>query len=252
MANKSLGVVFLCGLVGMVSVGSLSCTKDTAAAEKAEREGDYRNALDSYLSILVDRAQKVALPEVGDALAASPEQWQKEVGEVIGTIVRSSRVVDSGFNIALQGIGRCTTFVQRQNMFRRVEREKFALGEYTARWERAFFPQSVPMHAKQRPLVEEAMKKDVSLVRFAPRRKGFSYEGHIVHLKAGYAIPFTLYEESSFSVPLIPGPHAMITLAKASFPTGQVWESSESFIPFEVPATASLVSAIVETRVERK
>lgn len=245
----TIGILLLVG-VGMYGAYRIIRPDARSAAAKAESEGNYRAALDGYLTALVRHSERVEIPDVGGAMVGSPSEWQDEVAEALGKLESHSKA-DTTFMNILSAIGRCTTFVERQNMIRKIETEKLSREKYSEVWAETFFPENVPMHEEQQPLIEKAIKKDFSMVTLTPRRGGFSYEGHVVNLETGTSTPVKLYAGAGTSFPALGGPHALIIRAGASFPTGEVWESPESYISFTVPDSAVLMNIVLETRVER-
>jgi hypothetical protein len=161
--------------------------------------------------------------------------------------VKSSVELES----VLSGIGRCTTDVENEIFFTNDSVVPANVDLYNVAWRGAFFPTNVTVAGNHQPLVERAIKTDVSLLRITSLRD-FSYRGSLLNLGTLRQTKFFLYPESDVSLLVRPGGYLLIISGEVTFPSGQIWRSPKNVMAIEAPDSATIRSFILKTRVRRE
>jgi hypothetical protein len=246
--RRAVRMAFALGAVAAL----VSCTRSDPCqtARTAENRGMFDKAQQAYAELLVASAQPRALPDRSQVPTLKPEQFLEQVGGFVDWIRAVPTPPDSLVRLALDGLERCSSSVKQMTFPTLPVPKPLALPDYRELWHTAFFPEFVPLHDIQGPLIGTCHGQALSFVRVTAR-KSYSYEGLLVECESGKAVAVSIYYEGSLLIPARPGRHLLVVRAKTQFASGSTWTSPYSVISLQIPDATVLFPFTLNTTVER-
>jgi len=210
----------------------------------------FDKAQQAYAEMLAASAQPRSFPDRNQVPNLTPEQFLEQVGGFVDWIRAAPTPPDSSVRLAMEGLERCSSNVKQITFSTLPVPKPLTLDDYRELWHTSFFPDFVPLHEAQDPLIQTCHGQPVPFVRITAR-KSYSYEGFLVQRETGRAVAVSIYYEGSAFIPVRPGRHLLVIRAKTQFASGSTWTSPYSVISLQVPDKAVLYPFTLNTTVER-
>jgi hypothetical protein len=245
-------VVLVIVVIGIFMVLRLRVTADINTAVAAESKGDFNEAVTQYTDALLKVIPSLEVPDINHSKVISQEAWKKEMADYSEWLLGSStpKVDLAKRNDMLDAVNRNIVHVQAQNVTNKDSVMGVTVEQYTSIWNNAFFARGVTPDPGHAALAATCYGKGLSLVRFTSLTS-YEYELAIMDTTHNRSTTITLPPEDKIFFLARPGTHLLVCKSKILYPGGKIWRSIPTFIPLSIPDTVSLVTARLETHVER-
>lgn len=244
-------LVIACVFVTILIVVSKKSSEALTNARKLENTGNFQQALSFYLLSLSQLTDTRPVPSKTKAVATAPETWKKELDNYLSWLLISKTPRSSELQSVIEAVDRCSKQVEHQNGILDLSIKKASLQDYQRLWKNIFFPEGMELPDNQLLLIQKAMDIGVSIISLSGNAN-YRYEGGLVNCATGKRTDFTVYNDGQCSLLLMPGNYYALVTAKAVFPSGKVWVSSQDVLKLTVPDTTSLISAKLKTDLKRR
>ena len=240
----------IAALLALSGCGGAQGKMDSAKA--AENSGNFGEATAAYAALALEAAPAQKLLEAQRGKILQPSLWLGEIDKYVKWLTEPAAPKGNTLKEALDGLERCAPRLERDNTARTAQAKTIdTLPAFTAQWNAAFNPPPLG-GAEWDGAVLQAMNKKFSILQLSAAAS-YVYDVNIVSRKTSRRITFTLYPESSISVPLPPGDYSMMVKSSVDFPQGGGhWSSGYTVFPISIDQTPSLVAMDLKTKVTRK
>ncbi len=222
--------------------------KDAGAAES---RGEYAKARDLYVAALNKATEGMKLPDKNRSKLVSPQEWYGEVQQYMAWISGPPATASAQVSKIIVALKRCSTFVENEQYT--TDDSVSAYAEQfmaMADWRRAFFPAGVTVEGDHTPLVEQAMQRDISILRITSLTS-YAYTASLLDLSSWRRTDFTLAPEDEVSLLVRPGKYMLICSSEVEFPDGTLWRSGQNILDVEAPGTSAFKTFVLKTQVKR-
>lgn len=240
----------------MIMIFFISCdlfnqSGNLKKANKAELVGNYDEALKIFTETLLKIAPSSETPDAYRSKFADLALWKKEIEKHIISLHTPAEQLNKDFKSFLEGAERCASKVHTENSLVKIQTTTYSAEQFGSDWKGVFFDPLVQVDAAFASISEKNYNDNFSIFTVtAP--KNYNYEVSLINRITGKKIAFTLYQESSRSVLVVPGDYLFICRSTITFQTNQVWYSKYSIIPLNFPQQASKVTAQLRTSVAKE
>ncbi len=245
-------IVILIGAVVLIKL--LSRPSQIEIASKAELQADYAAALENYVKVVLDLTDATPYPDKDKAITATEEEWIHEIEKYIGWITYSIPDTNKELSKAIDGIVRCTSYIENENYITEKKPTKFVRDSLTKEWRDAFFRKNSRFDQGHDKLISRSIEDSLSFLHIRAMT-GYIYNAKFLDLKTGKRTDFLLYPHHTVLLLVRPGEYFLICLSEVQFTeglSGKTWRSPENIIPISVSDTTSLRNITIRTKVSRK
>lgn len=247
-----IAVILLAGAIVLFKVMSRPSPLDLGS--KAEARGDYTEARAQYVQVVFDATESLPYPDKSKAITETEEQWKETVAQYLSWISYSGPMSDNRCGVALEGIKRCTSFVEDNNFITEKEPEELPLDSLRIEWYEAFARNEKGDEKEQESLIERAIQDTLSILQVRALN-GYIYHAKLLDVRTGKRTDFILYPNSSIALLVKPRDYMLICSSEVQFTEGlkgKTWRSAEESIMIRPPDITSLKRITLKTRVARE
>lgn len=222
-------------------------------ASTAELQGKYDSALENYLNALSEITEVKNYPDKSKAVTQTNEEWLQEVRGYQAWMNMTEPAGKNEYGMTIEGIKRCLPFIDSVNFITDEKTKTLVQDSLEKEWVEAFVRLDRDEEKEHKKLIARIMADSMSIIRIAAMT-GYIYHGTLLDIKTGKRIDFTLYPNSEISLLVKPRDYFLIVSSEVQFTEGlkgKTWYSSANVIPLKAPATTSLYSMILRTKVRR-
>jgi hypothetical protein len=244
-------LALLACLCGLMLSGCQNKPRDQlSGARLAENQGNYAQAMESYVSALLQTVPTTPVPDKNQSRTQPEEKYRAAVLAYLTSVDSAAGPGDTGVGVMLAGMARCSSQVARINIATPASAEPLKPEVFKELWRSAFFPQGwPPMPQTHDALIARACQAGLSFVSMTARA-GFAYDGVMLSLATGRAAAFHVFAENATLLLARPGENLLVLKAKANFTSGmnsKTWDSPYGAIRVNVPAKPSIVKVTLNT-----
>ncbi len=222
-------------------------------ASKAEVKGDHAGAITYFIRAVLEGTEALKYPDKSKAITETEAQWKEMVGQYLSLVCYAAPMMNNDFGIAIEGIIRCTSFVDNVNFITEKKPRELPKDSLTKEWFLIFTRNNKNDAKEQRKFIDRALKDTLSVLQVRALN-GYIYHLKLLDLRTGKRTDVILYPNSTVSLLVKPREYLLICMSEVQFTeglTGKTWRSSEEVISIKPPEQTSIQRLTLKTKVHR-
>ena len=222
-------------------------------AAKAEVKGDHTQAIAHFIQSVLENTEGLKYPDKSKAITETEAQWKEMVGEYLSLVCYNAPMLDKDFGIAIEGVKRCTSFVENFNFITEKDPRELPKDSLTKEWFLIFARNNKSDAKEQRQFIDRALKDTLSILQVRALN-GYIYHLKLLDLRTGKRTDVILYPNSTVSLLVKPREYLLICMSEVQFTeglSGKTWRSPEEIIPIIPPEQTSVQRLTIKTKVHR-
>jgi len=246
-----VGVVLLICAIALFKILSRPSVMDLA--QQAEVRGDHTSAMANFIQVVLEETEAFTLLDKEKVITETEQQWKALVGEYLSWITYSAPLINQNFGMAVEGIKRCTSFVENVNFITEKNPILLPRDSLAKKWFLIFARNAKNDMNVQQEFINRGLKDTVSILRVRALN-GYIYHIKFLDLRTGKRTDVILYPNSTISLLVKPRPYLMIVSSEVQFTeglSGKTWRSPEEVIPITPLEHTSVKRITVKTKVHR-
>ncbi len=244
-------VILLVCAVALLKILSRPSALDLA--QQAEVRGDYAGALSHFIQVILEETEALPYPEKDKAITETEQQWKTLVNEYVSWIAYSVPSMNSNFGIAVEGIKRCTSFVNNFNFITENKPKLLPRDSLAKEWFGIFARNAKSDRKVQEDFIDRALKDTLSILRVRALN-GYIYHIDMLDVRTGKRTSVILYPNTTVSLLVKPRPYLMVVSSEVQFTeglSGKTWRSPQEVIPIVTLEHTAVKRITLKTKVHR-
>ncbi len=251
--KKFIVVIIILLVCAVAAFKFLSKPSPLEEASEAELHGQHAVATAKYIQAVLDNTEAFIYPDKNKAVTPTESEWKLEVDKYLSRVAYSAPVINQKYDKGIQGILRCTSFVENENFITGKPPVFLSRDSLEKEWREAFVRERKSDAKGQVDLVTRAFKDTLSILCIRALN-GYIYNSRLLDMKTGKRTDFILYPNSRIHLLVKPRDYLLICSSEVQFTEGlrgKTWRSPDNIISIHVPDKTSRRNITLKTRVHR-
>ncbi len=241
-------VVVIIGVIAFVVAPKKAASKEVKAAQTQEQSGQFEAAMSSYSAALLNLSDGRRFPGIPDKTTAAnlnPKTWETPIAEFVDWL-NVDKKISADASVLVDGLTRCMPQVKYENFVFDFKMKKASMADYKALWQQVFCPEpDCPAGT-----IEKAFTQG-DVIATLRGNSIYSYSLSFVNVESGKRTDVPVEQDMNPSFLLKPGKYCVIVKSTTMFQDKREWISGQEAVPFAVPDSVTVMSALLRTEVGR-